>query len=498
MPEVIVAGAGPTGIFLAGELRLHGVDVVVLDREPEPNTAVRALGLHSRSIEIMDQRGLGEQFAAAGTRYPLDGFFAGILRSAPELDTTHPYVLGIAQTKTEALLTRRAVELGVDIRRGSEVTGLAEDGAGVSVTLANGSGLRARYLVGCDGGRSTVRTLAGIGFPGEPSRREFLLGEVQLTAAPEEVAAVSARVRETHRDFGAGPVEGGAFRVVVPAAGVAEDRTVPPELQELRQQLHTYAGTDFGAHSPRWISRFGDATRLADAYRAGRVFLAGDAAHVHPPFGGQGLNLGLQDALNLGWKLAAAVNGWAPEELLDTYFSERHPVAADVLNTTRAQSELVSTEPGPQAVRKLLTELMEFDAVNRHLIGKITALDIRYDFGPGPELLGRRQRDIRLGQGTLYERMHTGRGVLLDRTGELLLEGWEDRVDRIVEPASEPQTPSLLLRPDGHVAWLEGEPHDDGGTSAGSQADLVGALETWFGPPSFPRIVQLVQLADVN
>ncbi|MGW9405703.1 FAD-dependent monooxygenase [Arthrobacter sp. NPDC055585] len=494
MPEVIVAGAGPTGIFLASELRLHGVDVVVLDREPEPNTIIRALGLHSRSIEIMDQRGLGEHFAAAGTRYPLDGFFAGILRSAPELDTTHPYVLGIPQTETETLLTRRALELGVQIRRGSEVAGLAQDDSGVLATLTDGTGIRARYLVGCDGGRSTVRSLAGIGFPGEPSRREFLLGEVELAAPPEEVAQVSARVRETHRDFGAGPVEGGAFRVVVPAEGVAEDRSVPPALEELKQQLRTYAGTDFGAHSARWISRFGDAVRLADSYRAGRVFLAGDAAHVHPPFGGQGLNLGLQDALNLGWKLAAAVNGWAPEDLLDTYFTERHPVAADVLNITRAQSELVSTEPGPRAVRKLLTELMEFDAVNRHLIGKITALDIRYDFGPGPAQLGRRQRDIRLGQGTLYDRMHTGRGVLLARTGELLLEGWEDRVDQIVEPEWEPQTPSLLLRPDGHVAWLESEPDDDGGPSSGSQADLVDALETWFGPPSLPSMVQLANL----
>ncbi|MFF3038585.1 FAD-dependent monooxygenase [Arthrobacter citreus] len=494
MPEVIVAGAGPTGIFLASELRLHGVDVVVLDKEPEPNTVIRALGLHSRSIEIMDQRGLGEHFAAAGTRYPLDGFFAGILRPAPELDTTHPYVLGIPQTETETLLTRRALELGVDIRRGSELTGLVQDGAGVSAVLADGSELRARYLVGCDGGRSTVRSLAGIGFPGEPSRREFLLGEVELSAAPEEVAAVSARVRETHRDFGVGPVGGGAYRVVVPAHGVAEDRAVPPDFQDLKQQLRAYAGTDFGARSPRWISRFGDATRLAEAYRAGRVFLAGDAAHVHPPFGGQGLNLGLQDALNLGWKLAAAVNGWAPDALLDTYFTERHPVAADVLNITRAQSELVSTEPGPQAVRKLLTELMEFDDVNRHVIGKITALDVRYDFGPGPDLVGRRQRDIRLGRGTLYERMRTGRGVLLDRTGELFLEGWEDRVDAIVEPESDPQTPSLLLRPDGHIVWLEGEPDDDGGISAASQADLVDALETWFGPASLPSMVQLADL----
>ncbi|KPN18985.1 MULTISPECIES: FAD-dependent monooxygenase [Arthrobacter] len=494
MPEVIVAGAGPTGIFLAAELRLHGVDVEVLDREREPNPVVRSLGLHARSIEIMDQRGLAGQFTAAGIRHPLDGFFAGIIRPAPDLDSTHPYVLGIPQTETERLLTARAVELGVAIRRGCEVTTISQDASGVTVTLADGSALRCRYLVGCDGGHSTVRRLIGVGFPGEPSRREFLLGEVELSAPLEEVAGVVARVRETHRDFGAGPVSGGGYRVVVPAAGVAEDRAVPPSLDELKEQLRQYSGTDFGAHSPRWISRFGDATRLAESYRAGRVFLAGDAAHVHPPFAGQGLNLGLQDALNLGWKLAAAVNGWAPEELLDTYFTERHPVAADVLNTTRVQSELVSTDPGPQALRRLLTELMEYDVVNRHLIGKITGLDIRYDLGPGPAQLGRRQRDVQVGTKRLYDYMHTGRGILLDRTGRLLPEGWQDRVDHIVDSRAGPAAPSLLLRPDGHIVWVGEDQEEDGSLSAGSEADLVEALTTWFGPPSLPSIAQLAQL----
>ena len=204
-----------------------------------------------------------------------------------------------------------------------------------------------------------------------------------------------AEVRKTQLRFGAGPLGDGVYRVVVPADGVAEDRTVPPTLEEFKQQLRAFAGTDFGVHSPRWLSRFGDATRLAERYRVGRVLLAGDAAHIHPPTGGQGLNLGIQDAFNLGWKLAAEVNGWAPEGLLDSYHTERHPVAADVLDNTRAQMELLSTEPGPQAVRRLLSELMDFEEVNRYLIEKITAIGIRYDFGEGHELLGRRLRDVR-------------------------------------------------------------------------------------------------------
>jgi 2-polyprenyl-6-methoxyphenol hydroxylase-like FAD-dependent oxidoreductase len=471
MIDVIVAGGGPTGMMLASELRLHGVHALVLEKEAEPTPVVRALGLHARSIEVMDQRGLLERFLALGQRYPVSGFFAAISKPAPDrLDTAHPYVLGIPQTITDRLLTEHATELGAEIRRGCELAGLSQDGDGVTAELADGTQLRSRYLVGCDGGRSTVRKLLGVGFPGQPAGVETLLGEMKVAEDPATVAAIVAEVRQTQLRFGAMPLGDGVYRLVVPAAGVAEDRTVPPALEEFRHQLRAVAGTDFGAHSPRWLSRFGDATRLAERYRTGRVLLAGDAAHIHPPVGGQGLNLGIQDAFNLGWKLAAAVNGWAPEELLDSYHTERHPVAADVLDNTRAQMELLSLEPGPQAVRRLVSELMDFEDVNRHLVEKITAIGIRYDVGAGHELLGRRMRDVGLKRGRLYELMHGGRGILLDQTGRLSVAGWADRVDHVVDVSEELDVPAALLRPDGHVAWV-GE----------DRQELLSQLSRWFG-----------------
>ncbi|SFE05886.1 2-polyprenyl-6-methoxyphenol hydroxylase [Actinopolyspora alba] len=471
MIDVIIAGGGPTGLMLAGELRLHGLRVLVLEREAEPTPVVRALGLHARSVEVMDQRGLLGRFLAHGRQYPLGGFFAGISKPSPErLDTAHPYVLGIPQPITDRLLAERATELGAELRRGRELVGVEQDEAGITAELADGTLLRSRYLVGCDGGRSTVRKLLGVGFPGEPARTETLLGEMEVTEDAATVAATVAEVRKTQPRFGLGPLDEGVYRVVVPAAGVSEDRTVPPPLEEFKQRLRTFAGTDFGAHSPRWLSRFGDATRLAERYRVGRALLAGDAAHVHPPTGGQGLNLGVQDAFNLGWKLAAEINGWAPEGLLDSYQTERHPVAADVLDNTRAQMELLSAEPGPRSVRRLVSELMDFDEVNRYLIEKITATGIRYDFGGGHELLGRRMRDVKLGRGRLYELMHHGRGLLLDRTGRLSVAGWADRVEHVVDDFEEPDVPAMLLRPDGHVAWVG----DD-------QPELVERLPTWFG-----------------
>ncbi|WP_108250231.1 rifampin monooxygenase [Planctomonas deserti] len=490
MTDVIIVGGGPTGMMLASELRLHDVDVLVLERDAEPSAMVRSLGLHPRSIEILDQRGLLDRFLAHGTRYPGAARFAGIDRPwPPDLDTAHGYVLGIPQPVTDRLLTERAVELGADIRRGAEMMGVEQDDDGVTVELADGARLRSTWLVGCDGGRSRVRRLLGIAFPGEPARNEWLLGEVEVTTPPDEVAAAVEEIRRTHRGFGVGPAGNGLFRAVVPAGSVSEDRSTPPTLDELRTQLRAFAGTDFGARSPRWLSRFTDATRLAECYREGRVFLAGDAAHVHPPLGGQGLNLGIQDAFNLGWKLAAAVAGWAPIGLLDSYDTERRPVADDVLTITRVQSELILPEPGPRAVRRLLQELMGVEEVNRLLIERITGIGIRYDVGAtheghengtrdghrgdGDALLGRRLRDIALSRGRLYERMRDGRGLLLDRIGVLSIAGWEDRIDRVTDVGDELNVPAVLLRPDGHVVWVG----DD-------QRDLLNRLPRWFGAPA--------------
>jgi 2-polyprenyl-6-methoxyphenol hydroxylase-like FAD-dependent oxidoreductase len=471
--DVIIVGCGPTGAMLAAELRLHDVRVLVLEQETEPASFVRIVSLHIRSIELMAMRGLLERVLERGRRRPAGAYFAGIDKPAPEgLDSPYAYLLGIPQPVIVHLLEDHAVELGARVRRGCAVAGLEQDDDGVTVELAGGERLRARYLVGCDGGHSTVRKLLGVGFPGEPARTQTLMGEMEVGVPQEQITAKMREIGGTDQRFWLRPAGGGAYSVVVPAAGVT-DRAEPPTLEDFRQQLRAIAGTDFGVHSPRWLSRFGDATRLAERYRAGRVLLAGDAAHIHPPTGGQGLNLGVQDACNLGWKLAAQIRGWAPETLLDTYQAERRPVAADVLDNTRAQMELHSTEPGPRALRRLLTELMDFDEVNRHLLEKITGIGIRYDFGEGPDLLGRRLRDIDVRQGNLYGLLRRGRGLLLDRTGRLAAGGWSDRVDHLGDPTAALDVPCVLLRPDGHVAWIG----DD-------QQDLDEHLSRWFGRPA--------------
>ncbi|MEU4422152.1 FAD-dependent monooxygenase [Actinoplanes sp. NPDC024001] len=468
--DVVIAGCGPAGAMLAAELRLHDVRVLVLEKETEPASFVRIVGLHIRTIELMAMRGLLERILERGRRRPAASYFAAIDKPAPaNLDSAHAYLLGIPQPVIVHLLEEHAISLGAQVRHGCTVAGLEQDDAGVTVELAGGERLRTRYLVGCDGARSTVRKLLGVGFPGEPSRTDTLMGEMEIGVPPQEIAAADV----SDRRFSLTPFGGTMYRVIVPAASVT-DRTEPPTLEDFRHQLRAIAGTDFGVHSPRWLSRFGDATRLADRYRVGRVLLAGDAAHIHPPIGGQGLNLGVQDAVNLGWKLAAQVRGWAPDTLLDTYPAERHPVAADVLDNTRAQTELLSPEPGARAVRRLLIALMDFDEVNRYLLEKITAIGVRYDFGEGPELLGRRLPDLDVKQGRLYDLLHRGRGLLLDRTERLTAAGWSDRVDHLADATAPLDAPCVLLRPDGHVAWIG----DD-------QRDLNDHLARWFGAPAF-------------
>jgi 2-polyprenyl-6-methoxyphenol hydroxylase-like FAD-dependent oxidoreductase len=453
--DVIIAGCGPTGAMLASELRLHDVRVLVLDMETEPTSFVRIVGLHIRSLELMAMRGLLERMLERGMKRPAGGFFAAINKPAPAgLDSAHAYLLGIPQQVVVQLLEKHAMHLGAEIRRGSAVVDFEQDDDGVTVQLAGGERLRSRYLVGCDGSRSTVRKLLGLGFPGEPSRNETLMGELELDVTQEELAAKVSEVRETYKTFSVTPFAAGIYRVVIPVAGVS-NHTNPPTLDDFKDQLHAISGTDFGAHSPRWLSRFGDATRLAERYQVGRVLLAGDAAHIHPPTGGQGLNLGIQDAINLGWKLAAQVRGWAPDTLLDTYHAERHPVAEDVLDNTRAQMELLSTEPGAQAVRRLLTELMNFDVVNRHLIEKITAIDIRYATTETHPAAGARLPDFPLQEGHASDLFHKGNWVLLTKTPTP-----PPHTEVLVAEVPElpwPDLEKILVRPDGYIANTTGE-----------------------------------------
>ncbi|MCD2186659.1 FAD-dependent monooxygenase [Actinomycetospora soli] len=466
MIDVLIVGAGPTGTMLAAELRLHGVHVVVLEKRASPTWRAGGLGLHVRSVEILDQRGLLERFDAEATRFSVGGPFAGLPLPWPDdLDTAHPYGLAIRQERIERLLTEHALELGADVRRGVELTGLHQDDDAVTAVLADGSTLRARYLVGADGGRSTVRAALGVGFHGEPSTADTYLADVELTEDPTPVVTA---LRSRHLRFGVVPLGGGVHRVILPAATVS-DGGPPPTFEAFRDRLRTVAGTDLGVHSPRGVSRFGTGDRLADTYRVDRVFLAGDAAHVHPPTGGQGLNLGLQDAIGLGWALAAAVAGWAPDGLLDTYGAERRAVAEGVVVSCRAMVALLREDPQTAALRTLLTEVGQLPGVSRHLTDRIAATGIRYDLGSPDDRVGRRMPDVAVGDGRLYPHLHRARGLLLDRTG-LSVGAWCGRVDRLPDDGSGPD--SLLLRPDGHVAWAGADQHD-----------LDAHLARWFGAP---------------
>jgi 2-polyprenyl-6-methoxyphenol hydroxylase-like FAD-dependent oxidoreductase len=497
--DVVIAGAGPTGLMLACELRLAGVDVMVVERLAERAGESRAGGMHSRTLEVLDQRGILNRFLAVGELQPV-GHFSGLYLEFDESESRHPYPLTILQPVIEQLLEEWAGELGLRVRRSAEVSGIRQDEAGVTVELGSTgtapATLRARYLVGCDGGRSTVRKLSGIGFPGTPATMTSLIGDVELPDLPEEYVW-GRRCPGGH--FSAIAFEPGWYRVITSEYDHVADGDEPTTFAQLRESLVRLAGTDYGMHSPRWVSRFNDTARQAAQYREGRVLLAGDAAHIHFPAGGQGLNMGVQDAVNLGWKLASVVRGRAPDSLLDTYHAERHPVGERVLHNTRAQAAL--TRPGAQtdALREVFASLMVFDDVNRYLCGMLTALDIRYPVDCSHLLAGRRVPDADLkvsgGATRVYELLHAARPVLLDLRGSAEVvaaaDGWTDRVD-LIDARSEddcwsvptvgeiPAPAALLIRPDGHVAWAS----TDGG--APDTASLRGALATWFGPARPP------------
>ncbi|MFI6038014.1 FAD-dependent monooxygenase [Streptomyces sp. NPDC051315] len=494
--EVVIAGAGPTGLMLACELRLAGADVVVVDRLAGRTGESRAGGMHARTLEVLDQRGVLDRFLAAGEIQSV-GHFSGLWLDFDESASRHARPLMILQSAIERLLEEWAAELGVRVRWSSEVTGVRQDPLSVTAELSSSQSsaparLRARYLVGCDGGRSAVRKLSGIGFPGTEATMTALLGDVELPDLPEDYIFMR-RCPGGH--FSVIALEPGWYRVITSEYGHVAGRDDPATFEQLRAALVRLAGTDWGMHSPRWVSRFGDAARQASRYRNGRVLLAGDAAHIHYPAGGQGLNVGVQDAVNLGWKLASVVRGRAPVSLLDTYHDERHPVAARVLRNTRAQSALA--RPGEQmdALREVFGSLITFDEVNRHLCGMLTGLDVRYPVDGDHPLAGHRVPDANLkrpdGATRVHELLRTARPVLLDLGGgtevAAAARGWADRVDHVearsddaywAVPAADgtPAPCAVLIRPDGHVAWAAAS---DG---APASPGLRSALAKWFGP----------------
>ncbi|MGC4810292.1 FAD-dependent monooxygenase [Micromonospora sp. DT228] len=482
--DVIVVGAGPTGLLLAGELALAGVRVRVVERRDSPQRQSRALTLHPRSVEVLDQRGLAATFLSQGR--PVPGWhFAGLPTrlNFAALDSRHGYTLFLAQAQTERLLTDWVLSLGVPISRGSAVTGVSQDTGGVAVTVGD-TVLRAKYAVGCDGSRSVVREAAGIEFPGTDETLTGMLGDFAVVDASTLGRAESGGVLAV-------PLGDGTTRfVAVDPQRMREPSSTPVTLDEFRASLLRSCGTDFGIAEPCWLSRFGNATRLAARYRAGRILVAGDAAHIHFPAAGQGLNTGLQDAANLGWKLAAAVHGWAPDGLLDTYHDERHPVGAAVTANTEVQTlllelTLVGQYKSPAtALRALIDDLLGIDVVNRRIAGAVSALDTRYGTSAEP-LVGARMPDIALtSHASVYELLRGGSFVLLTFSGAGPATGeavrWADRV--VLGAASAGAHPALagvteiLVRPDGHVAWLS---RDDQPAS-----ERTNALTAWAGQPA--------------
>jgi 2-polyprenyl-6-methoxyphenol hydroxylase-like FAD-dependent oxidoreductase len=494
---VVIAGGGPAGMMLAAELALAKVDVAVVERRPDHVLAgSRAGGLHTRTIEVLDQRGIADRFLAEGQVAQVATFGATVLDMS-DFPTRHPYGLGIWQNEIERIMAAWIAELPVHIYYECEVTGFAQDDTGADVRLSNGESLRAQYLVGCDGGRSLIRKAAGIEFPGWDPTRSNLIAEVEMTEEPElgmRHDAVGAhalgRAEYEVRDGEVVFSDEGPIRVLLTEEHVGP--TSEPSLRDLSEALITVYGTDFGIHNPTWISRFTDMTRQAAAYRAGRVLLAGDSAHVHYPAGGQGLSLGVQDAVNLGWKLAQVVNGTSPESLLDTYHAERHPVAARALQYTMAQGVLQRRDARTQALVDVVSELASLDEPRKRLAGLVSGLDIHYDLGEGHPLLGRRMPDHDLvtadGPLRVFELLHDARPLLLNlgQPGDFDIPPWADRVQLIdASYQGEWELPILgvvsaptavLIRPDGYVAWV----------GDGAEAGLTEALATWFGPSTAP------------
>lgn len=488
---VVIAGAGPAGMMLAAELTLADTDVVIV--EPRPSFELespRSRGLHARTIEVLDQRGVADRFLAEGTPMQVQTF-AGVPLDISDFPTRHNYGLALLQSHFERIMSGWIDELGVRVVRERAVTDFAQHDDGVDVALSDGTSRRAQYLVGCDGGRSRVRRTTAIEFAGWDPTTCWIHAEVEMDEQPQFGLRGGG---------GIGPAEGGRVGVTLVEPDV--NQTDAPTLDDLRAALVRVDGTDYGAHSPRFISRFTDMTRQAVSYRSGRVLIAGDAAHVHAPLGGQGLNLGVQDAVNLGWKLAQVVKGTSPVGLLDTYQTERHRVAARVLQTTMAQRALGATDEPIVALRDLIAVLLTMDEPRRHVAGMISGLDVHYDLGAGHEMLGRRMPDLDLttARGTVraFELLHKARPVLINLAvpgalgalgapgapgspGALDIAGWADRVQLVdatytgsweLPVIGEVTAPSaVLIRPDGHVAWV----------GAGTDAGLSSALTTWFG-----------------
>jgi 2-polyprenyl-6-methoxyphenol hydroxylase-like FAD-dependent oxidoreductase len=482
---VVISGGGPTGMMLAAELALAKVDVAIVERRLNQDVeGSRAGGLHARTIEILDQRGVAERFLSEGQKAQIAGF-AWIPLDMSDFPTRHNYGLGLWQQHIERILAGWVEELGVRTYRGREVTGFTQDDSGVDVKLADGTSMRAEYLAGCDGGRSVIRKAAGIELTGSDPTMSCLIAEAELAQEPKWGLHRDAKGVHAFGKQG----EGKPIRIMVTQREIGARGE--PTLRDLSDALTYVFGTDYGVHSPKSISRFTDATRQAVAYRAGRVLLAGDSAHVHSPVGGQGLNIGVQDAVNLGWKLAQVVKRTSPPSLLDSYHAERHPVAARALRKTLAAIALFRSDDRSEALRETMVELLGMEAPRKHLAGLLSGLDVHYNLGEGHPLLGRRMPDLDLvtpeGPRRVFTFLHGAQPVLLNlgegEPGGFDIAPWAQRV-RVVNSqygstwelpvlGAVPAPSAVLIRPDGHVAWVGDR----------KQLGLRDALTTWFGPP---------------